>query len=98
MRYRPKIDTFVATQPLLADALARHALFANATRRDFLHRIADIPYGGDALEVTTDAAATSRLALLARPTSPCTTDMTKTSRSLLELGDEMLSALWFSPR
>jgi hypothetical protein len=63
VRYRPKIDTFVANQPLLADALARHALFANATRRDFLHRIADIPYGGDALEVTTDAAATSRFGL-----------------------------------
>ena len=63
VRYRTRIDTFVANQPLLTDALARHAVFANATRRDFLHRIAGIPYGSDALEVATDEAATSHFGL-----------------------------------
>ena len=62
VHYRPKIDTFVAN-PLLADALARHAVFANSTRRDFLHRIAGIPYRGDGFEIASDAAVMSRFGL-----------------------------------
>jgi hypothetical protein len=63
LSYRPKIDDFLANQPLLADALARHAVFANTTRRDFLHKIAGISYGGDRLNVATVPAAMSRFGL-----------------------------------
>lgn len=65
-RYRPKIDSLIVNQPFLDDAIARLATFANTTRRDFLHKIAGVPYGGDCLEIATDSTALLRMGLMDR--------------------------------
>lgn len=66
LNYRPKVAPFVASPLILADALARHAVFENASRRDFLHKIAGIDYSGDMLNIETDEAGRARFGLLSK--------------------------------
>jgi len=63
MRFRPEIDICVNHNPWLDNHLARIATFHGATRRDFLHKIAAIPYGGDRLTVPLDVTILTRLGL-----------------------------------
>jgi hypothetical protein len=50
-RFRPSIESIIAQQPRLDSFLAQKAIFANRDRRDFLHFMAGVPYGGDRLEI-----------------------------------------------
>jgi hypothetical protein len=63
IQFRPKIDLFVERHPWLDNFLARTAVFCGATRRDFLHLMAGLPYGGDLLPVPQDSFAVARLGL-----------------------------------
>jgi hypothetical protein len=63
VRFRPKIEMFVDRHPLLDNFLARTAVFENANRRDFLHLMAGLPYGGDRLPMRQDAGVVSRMGL-----------------------------------
>jgi hypothetical protein len=51
--FRPSIEPIIAQQPRLDSFLAQKAVFANRSRRDYLHFMAGVPYGGDSLEVET---------------------------------------------
>jgi hypothetical protein len=48
---RPKIEMFVERHPLMDNFLARAAVFGDATRQNFLHRMAGLRYGGDRLNL-----------------------------------------------
>jgi hypothetical protein len=48
---RPSIESIIAQQPRLDSFLAQKAIFANRSRRDYLHFMAGVPYGGDGLEI-----------------------------------------------
>ena len=50
-RFRPSIEVVIAQQPRLDSVLAQKAIFANRSRRDYLHLMAGLPYGGDGLAV-----------------------------------------------
>jgi ADP-heptose:LPS heptosyltransferase len=65
MRQRPKIDPFVTQHPWLDNFLAQKAVFAGCRRRDFLHHLAGIAYGGDGMAVPQDPAALERFGLKA---------------------------------
>lgn len=62
-RSRVKVDVFVNHHPFLDNFLAQVAVFAGRTRRDFLHYMAGIPYGGDLLSVPADHSAVARVGL-----------------------------------
>jgi hypothetical protein len=63
IRARAKVDVFIDRHPFLDNFLARTALFAERTRRDFLHAMADIPYGGDSMAIPADTVVADRLGL-----------------------------------
>ncbi len=65
MRFRHEIDICVDHNPWLDNHLARIATFHGATRSDFLHKIAAIPYGGDRLAVPIDPTIVARMGLRA---------------------------------
>lgn len=66
IQYRPKIEIFIKHHPNMDNFLALRAVYANATRLDFLHHIAGLSYGGDRLDVAADAMAPSRNGLASR--------------------------------
>ncbi len=66
IEYRPRIDVFVQHHPWMDNYLARFAVFSGATRRDYMHMMAGIPYGGDRLAVPKDASIGPRLGLAPR--------------------------------
>ncbi len=67
VRFRPKVDAFISQHPWLDNFLARMAVFAGGSRRDFLHLMAGICYSGDKLVVPVDASVVDRLGLGDRP-------------------------------
>jgi hypothetical protein len=50
-RFRPSIEPIIAQQPRLDNFLGQKAIFANRGRRDYLHFMADLAYGGDGLKL-----------------------------------------------
>jgi hypothetical protein len=62
-RSRADVEDFIARHPYRDNYLARSAVFAGASRRNFLHAMAGIPYGGDRLAIEADAAAPDRFGL-----------------------------------
>jgi FkbM family methyltransferase len=62
-RFQPNIEAYIDRRPFLDNFLARTAVFGNATRQEFLHGIADIPYGGARLDVPRDQDVVARLGL-----------------------------------
>jgi hypothetical protein len=62
-RFRPTIEVFIDRHPWLDRFLAQTAVFGDATRRDFLHRMAGLPYGTAQLSVPQDASIVTRLGL-----------------------------------
>jgi hypothetical protein len=50
-RSRLSIESVIAEHPRLDNFLAQKAVFANRGRRDYLHLMAGIPYGGDKLAI-----------------------------------------------
>jgi len=66
IQFRPKVDAFVERHPWLDNFLARAAVFMGAQRRDFLHLMGGLGYGGDCLSVPLDAVAVSRYGLRQR--------------------------------
>ena len=65
-RFRPSIATIIAEQPRLDSFLAQKAIFANRSRRDYLHLIAGIPYKGDRLELAASDAGRTEAGLAGR--------------------------------
>jgi hypothetical protein len=63
VRFHPKIEMFIDQHPSRDNFLAQTAVFENAKRRDFLHMMAGLPYGGDQLLMLQDAAVVSRMGL-----------------------------------
>lgn len=63
MRYRPKIEVFVERHPYMDNYLARAAVFGNATRQDYLHKIAGLSYGGARLPLAQEPNVLSRMGL-----------------------------------
>jgi ADP-heptose:LPS heptosyltransferase len=66
IRTRGDVDVFVERHPFLDHYLARSSVFAERTRRDFLHHLAGIPYTGDLLPVPASDAALAREGLSPR--------------------------------
>jgi hypothetical protein len=66
VRFRPKLEIFIERHPWFDNFLAKTAVFANFTRRNFLHTIAGLQYGGDTLAVPRDDGVLSRLGLRSR--------------------------------
>ena len=66
IRFRPEIETFITHHPSMDNFLALKAVFANRTRRDFLHAGARCGYGGDALPLATDPSAKQACGLAGR--------------------------------
>ncbi|CAH2603336.1 Glycosyltransferase family 9 protein [Rhodovastum atsumiense] len=60
---RAGVDVFINQHPYLDNFLGQRAVFAGATRRDWLHRMAGIAYGGDRLAVPANRLAPARLGL-----------------------------------
>lgn len=50
-QFRPSIEPIVAEHPRLDSFLAQKAVFANRSRRDYLHLMAGIPYAGDLFSI-----------------------------------------------
>jgi hypothetical protein len=61
--YQPRIDVFIQHHPWMDNYLSRFAVFSGATRRDYLHLMAGLQYGGDRLVVPQDIRLRSRLGL-----------------------------------
>jgi hypothetical protein len=51
VQFRPRIEPFIQNHPYMDGYLAQKAVYSNCTRADFIHHIADIPYGGDQLDL-----------------------------------------------
>lgn len=66
IRFRPKVDVFVSHHPWLDHFLAHTAVFAGATRRDFLHAMAGLAYSSDRLAISQDGSIIGRLGLTPR--------------------------------
>lgn len=64
---RRGLEPYVLNHPRLDNGLARKAVYWNRSRRDFLHHMAGIVYGGDRLEIASDAGAVGRFGLAGRP-------------------------------
>jgi hypothetical protein len=60
---RAEIEDFVARHPLRDNCLARSAVFAGASRRNYLHAMAGLQYGGDRMEIAGDRTAPARFGL-----------------------------------
>lgn len=58
---------YIQHQPLLDNGLCRKAVYSNRSRRDFLHHMAGLPYGGDRLDIALDGGAPARLVPQGRP-------------------------------
>jgi hypothetical protein len=54
IRSRPDLETVIQRHPYMDNFLATIAVFRNATRRDFLHSMSDLDYGGDRLPLAQD--------------------------------------------
>ena len=67
IRFRPKIEPFIQNHPYMDGYLAQRAVYANHSRRDFLHGIADIQYGGDRLDLPVGVGVAQRHGLTSRP-------------------------------
>ncbi len=63
IRYRPKIELFIKNHPQLDGFLAQKAIYSNASRANYLHHIAGIPYGGDRFDIDLDDDAPARHSL-----------------------------------
>ena len=58
-----KLKIYVDNQPRLDNGIGHVAVYSNATRCDFLHHMAAIPYGGDAYDIPTDSDVIDRFSL-----------------------------------
>ncbi len=65
--YRRYIDVHIAQHPKLDNALGRIAIFSNASRRDYMHRIAGIEYGGDQMPLPSAVGAQKKFELHEHP-------------------------------
>jgi hypothetical protein len=63
LRFRREIDVFINHHPFLDNHLARVATFNDASRRNFLHVMSGIAYGGDAFPLHASDAAIERCGL-----------------------------------
>lgn len=67
LRSRPALEVVIARHPYMDNFLASIAVFRNATRRDFLHALSKIDYGGDRLALATDCAMVQAAGLANTP-------------------------------
>ncbi len=65
IRFRPKIDMFIARHPYLDGFLGQKIVYMNMNRSNFLHGMSKIAYGGDALPLETDENVLTRFGLTA---------------------------------
>jgi len=63
LRSRPALDDLIAQHPYRDNVFGDLATFQGRTRRDALHHMAGLTYGGDRLDVGADAGAPGRFAL-----------------------------------
>jgi hypothetical protein len=63
VRKRDEIAVFADRHPFLDNFLAQKAVFAEASRRDYLHYLAGIAYGGDQIAMVADHASAARAGL-----------------------------------
>lgn len=61
------LHLYINNQPFLDNGLGRVAVYSNASRRDFLHHMAGIPYGGDQLCISYSTSVLERLDLAGQP-------------------------------
>ena len=62
-RRRKGLEPYILNHPRLDNGLARKAVYANCSRKNFLHMMAGIEYGGDRLAIEASEAAIKRLRL-----------------------------------
>lgn len=65
IRFRTKIAPLVDAHPFMDGYLAHKAVYMNLSRRNFLHGMSGIPYGGDELEIAVSDAGLLRYGLQA---------------------------------
>lgn len=65
-RRRLDLEPYIQHHPRLDNGLARKAVYSGHDRRDFLHAMAAIGYGGDRLDLAVDAEAPARFGLAGR--------------------------------
>ncbi|MBS1084497.1 glycosyltransferase family 9 protein [Gluconobacter kondonii] len=58
-----KLKVYVDNQPRLDNGIGHVAVYSNASRCDFLHHMAAIPYGGDAYDIPADSDVIDRFSL-----------------------------------
>ncbi len=61
-----QLATYTKHQAELANGIGRKAVYANRSRRDFLHYLAGVPYSGDHLDIAVEESALGRFALSGR--------------------------------
>jgi hypothetical protein len=66
-RVRPSIEPIIAEHPRLDSFLAQKAVYANRSRRDYLHFMSGLEYCGDAIQITWSDSARNRYGLGMRP-------------------------------
>ncbi len=62
-RSRADIEDFIASHPFRDNCLARSAVFAGSSRRNHLHAMAGLQYGGDRMELVGDDSGPARFGL-----------------------------------
>lgn len=65
IRFCSKIAPLIDAHPYMDGYLAQKAVYMNLSRRNFLHGMTKIPYGGDAFEIAVSDAALARYDLQA---------------------------------
>ena len=67
LRYRPRIEMFIARHPNLDNFLARKFVYSNWTRNQCVHGMAKIRKGPDTLPLETDESVLAELGLARQP-------------------------------
>jgi hypothetical protein len=62
-RARAEIEDFIGSHPYRDNCLARSVVFAGSSRRNGLHAMAGLQYGGDRMDIAGDATAPARFNL-----------------------------------
>lgn len=65
-RRRQKLDLYIENHPFLDNGLARKIIYAGFSRRDFMHSMFALKYGGDYLLIEQDENILQRLGLMGR--------------------------------
>jgi ADP-heptose:LPS heptosyltransferase len=67
MRFQRTMDAIIDCHPYMDGFLGQKAVYTNRSRADFLHAMANIPYGGHSYSLETDPSVFNQLGLANKP-------------------------------